>query len=641
MQKKLSNLKLRGKFKQGFYQIFQNGPQRYPYWAQILLVSFFAILAGLAFVPWRNWFLYPIAVIGFMVVLLQLPIGQQLGNVIQKITFKKFGIGFQLFQIWWFFFLQNVISLSWTGQGPAEFSPEFRIIGWAIAILLPALLASFYLPFTALALYVWRRHDRNLYQYPSNNTEQAKAGLVLTLILFWLSFGFNDYLRSFFLGGFPWNIAAHAMLYLPQVMPMVGVFGQTLVSFWVYGLAFLPLLCLARPDLTLTPANSYRKNITILFRHRHRTIYLFLLFLLLPFLVGFFSNKNDKADPTTAKSEQIFIRLVQPGTSIAEQQHTPLLMRVNQLKNLSMVGLSSSTRLVIWPESAVNADISQHVLARRYVTDFLKSGQFLLLGSLRDFPSETTGTEIKNFSVETKTANSMLLLDDRGQLQEFYDKHHLVPLGEYIPFENYLPFLPIAARGIDLAAGKAPYAMAVGTDFYFVPLICYETAFPELSNRIRIERDNNNLPLAAIIAITNDAWFGKEIGPEQHLFLAQLRAVENGLPVIRVALNGISAVIAADGRILTEIASGERAVIDILLPDKLTKPPFYSRYQQLLDQGFGLLTLVLLIMLATPTVLRHENHRAKWVVEKLLAKKSKFNKKSNRKKRKKRINYKK
>ena len=123
----------------------------------------------------------------------------------------------------------------------------------------------------------------------------------------------------------------------------------------------------------------------------------------------------------------------------------------------------------------------------------------------------------------------------------------LLPFGEYLPFSSWAKkfgLVPVAAQGIDLAAGKVATPITIknnkGEGFAFLPLICFEVAFPNMFGRYAGGAPKK---IDAIINITNDAWFGAGIGPRQHLFMAQLRAAENGVPFYRTAMTGISAVI--------------------------------------------------------------------------------------------------
>jgi apolipoprotein N-acyltransferase len=154
-----------------------------------------------------------------------------------------------------------------------------------------------------------------------------------------------------------------------------------------------------------------------------------------------------------------------------------------------------------------------------------------------------------------------------------YDKHHLVPFGEYIPFGEWLGRFGIrglaASDGAAFVPGPGPAVMTVPGIGRVMPLICYEGIFAE---------EVNAMPERAVllVLVTNDAWFGLNVGPYQHLAQGRLRAIEQGLPMVRVANTGISALIDPHGRILGQIPLGHEGVLDLPLPAALPPTP-YSR----------------------------------------------------------------
>jgi apolipoprotein N-acyltransferase len=174
--------------------------------------------------------------------------------------------------------------------------------------------------------------------------------------------------------------------------------------------------------------------------------------------------------------------------------------------------------------------------------------------------------------------NSLRVLTGAGEELARYDKHHLVPFGEYVPFGDlayrWFGITAFAAQsGATYSAGPGPTVLDLGPLGRVLPLICYEAVFPRLVN---------NAPERAdwMLQITNDAWFGIRTGPFQHLDQARLRAVEQGLPLIRVANTGVTAVIDARGRIRQALPFGEVGVLDTALPAALPPTP-YARFGDL------------------------------------------------------------
>jgi apolipoprotein N-acyltransferase len=164
--------------------------------------------------------------------------------------------------------------------------------------------------------------------------------------------------------------------------------------------------------------------------------------------------------------------------------------------------------------------------------------------------------------VRNRIYNSVLVIADDGRVAGSYDKIHLVPLGEYLPFQDFLESLGMmqltGVRG-GFSVGQGPRLVTVPGAPPATPLICYEIIFPH-------EITETGTEPGWLLNITNDAWFGSSAGPYQHFHQAQVRAVEQGLPVVRAANTGISAVIDPYGRVRAEIGLGEKGVIDADLP---------------------------------------------------------------------------
>jgi apolipoprotein N-acyltransferase len=159
-----------------------------------------------------------------------------------------------------------------------------------------------------------------------------------------------------------------------------------------------------------------------------------------------------------------------------------------------------------------------------------------------------------------------------------YDKHHLVPFGEYVPARKFLPITKITAGRTDFTPGPGARSLDIPGLPRVSPLVCYEVIFPGAvvgpGPRPRW-----------LLNLTNDAWFGRSTGPYQHLAASRLRAVEEGLPLVRAANTGISAVIDPWGRILEALPLGRRGVIQRRLPAALNQPPPFARFGNL---GFAL-----------------------------------------------------
>jgi apolipoprotein N-acyltransferase len=218
---------------------------------------------------------------------------------------------------------------------------------------------------------------------------------------------------------------------------------------------------------------------------------------------------------------------------------------------LTRQAADAGAEFVVWAETAVPAylryDKSLLDWARNLVRD---TGVWLYTG----FPDADRGPDGK-----VRTYNSSGLFSPVGRIQDRYAKYHLLPIGESMPFTSVLPFLANLDVGqAEWTPGDPPQPMTVTTDrgsFRFSGLVCFESIFSHLAQQ-SVRRGSQ-----CLVVITNDGWFGKSAGPRQHTWLARLRAVEAGVPVIRCANNGISFICAADGRILDRLELGRRGIV--------------------------------------------------------------------------------
>ena len=213
--------------------------------------------------------------------------------------------------------------------------------------------------------------------------------------------------------------------------------------------------------------------------------------------------------------------------------------------------------IVVWPETSVPYLLTRDAVALASIGETLQSGQVLLTGAVREEPGEEEG------SVTGRYYNSVMAVTTAGVIAGAADKVHLVPFGEYLPFADILGAIGLRAiadadRGYSAAPARATITLEGGLTV--LPLVCYESIFPHHAVPPHGQR------VDAIVNVTNDAWFGRTPGPWQHLHQTRLRAVETGLPLIRVANNGISAIVDPFGRMIARIGHDVRAAADAPLP---------------------------------------------------------------------------
>ena len=347
-------------------------------------------------------------------------------------------------------------------------------------------------------------------------------------------FGFIEWTRSFVASGFPWSLMGSVFAVHLGSLQMASVMG-------IYGLNLLAFGCVIAPVLWLLSARR-----------------LAVILLVLPVLGPGWGFARMARQPAEPKTTVPVARLVQPAVPQQDKwnrQKRPA--HLADLINLSQAG-ANRPDIVIWPETAFAGLPSQNrLLLADTVRAATHPGGFLLTG-------------IPRFNGDNRPFNSVFLFDHQAGLRGVYDKRHLVPFGEYVPFRSWVPFLDIIAGPADFVAGTQNHLMAVPGIGQLQTLVCYEVIFAGDVVAPRLRPD-------LMVNVTNDAWFGTTIGPWQHLYQSQLRAVEEGIPLLRVANTGISAAFDGFGRLLGSIPLGERDYLDIAIPSVLTAPVF-SRF---------------------------------------------------------------
>lgn len=224
-------------------------------------------------------------------------------------------------------------------------------------------------------------------------------------------------------------------------------------------------------------------------------------------------------------------------------------------RGVSLTAMNGPADLVIWPETSLPTLLRDSDTARARIAVAAR-GADVLIGGQR-----YAGVEPRNMLAH---------LGETGAIVQVYDKHHLVPFGEYMPLRGVADDLGLAGLAQQLAGGyhpgDGPGVMDLGPMGRVFPMICYEAIFPHYIRRV--ERPD------WMVQVTNDAWFGSFAMPHQHLALARLRAAEQGLPLIRAANTGISAVIDARGRVVEALPMDLDGVIDAPLPAALPPTPY-------------------------------------------------------------------
>ncbi len=422
---------------------------------------------------------------------------------------------------WLFGFGYFVFGLYWIGNALLVDGNPYKW-AWILAVCgLPALLA-FFTAFGALAAHCAARLERF--------TGWLAFAAILTL---------SEWLRGHLFTGFPWNLFGYTW---SDTLPIL----QTLSFSDVYGLTFLTILWMSAPGfLLLAP----QKNGQIA-----------MIATLLSF-AACYSHGIWRLDAhPVSYHENIKIRLVQPNIDQAEKWRREAMdghFRKHLNLSLSRPGEDNDgVTYIVWPETA---------MSYRYANDPLAMSELRqTLGTYAGSAYLFTG--LLSFDPQARSyKNALVMIDRDGKIDNVYGKHHLVPFGEYIPFQKWIPLKTVTAFS-GFQKGPGPQSFPTPEGLRYSPLVCYEVIFPGQSIPAQ------DPPPDFIINVTNDAWYGLSPGPYQHFVQAQFRAIETGIPVIRAANTGFSGILAPNGekigvsRLFTETAE------TLPLPHKYPEP---------------------------------------------------------------------
>lgn len=378
---------------------------------------------------------------------------------------------------------------------------------------------------------------------------------VFLFALTWMAF---EWLRGHLLTGFPWTLMGHGWIVSDAMIQTAAVIGS-------YGLSFVMVLAALMPTVLAQEKNASRLL----------PLLLTVLFVLL--LWGAGAVRLEQVE--TQNETDVRLRLVQANIPQALKWRPDLReAHFERHVALTMGAGFEKTNVVIWPEMAAPYVLSADPERRARMRPAVPAGGLLLTGAPRLTMTGANGAPM--------SSNGLVALDDNGEVVGGYDKFHLVPFGEYMPLRNWLPLSRIVPGIGDFHRGPGPRTLLLPGAPALSPLICYEAIFPGQA------LDASARP-GWLLNVTNDAWFGESSGPHQHFASARFRAVEEGLPLIRAANTGISAIVDGHGLVRAQLDLGVEGVLDGFLPAALEPPP-YARLQDsallgLLIAGFVLL----------------------------------------------------
>lgn len=435
---------------------------------------------------------------------------------------------------WWFGFGYFIASLWWLG---AAFLVEPDEFAWALplgVLGLPAGLALFPALGFAAARLLWSHGPARI--------------LALAVGL-----GASEWLRGHVLTGFPWNSFGMALaqnLVLMQTGSLVGLYGLTLLA----------VALAAAPATLATGATA-----------RGRFGPSMLALGVLGAMTAYGALRLSGAEPALVAG--VKLRIMQPNlpqdAKFRPENRAEIMQRYLTISDRATSpehsGVADVTHLV-WPESAFPFVLARDQGALGQIADLLPKGASLITGAVR-MADALPGESGPQFF------NAIQVVGDDGVILDSSDKVHLVPFGEYLPFGRALSALGLrqfvhVPGGFE--AGTRAKLIAVPGLPPVAPLVCYEAIFP---GEVVPPGERPGL----MLNVTNDAWFGDTPGPWQHFAQARLRAVEEGLPLVRAANSGVSAVVDPYGRVLGQLGVGVDGVLDSGLPAAIA-PPAFARW---------------------------------------------------------------
>ena len=445
--------------------------------------------------------------------------------------------GFHIFGLYWF-----TIALLTEPEKFAWLIP-FALFG------LTAVIALYTMVFAIVFHYILsyaRSYARQI--FPQSALIQKSALIqnhsfnLFSALLFALLFTASEYARGNLLSGFPWNLGGYVFAVSDASIQLASIFG-------IYGLTFIAVFLGAVCFVSKKAA--------------------FGCWLLLACGISWGAWRAETAPRDFVPD--VKLRLVQANIQQHHKWNGALQMQ-GLRKHIALshsAGYETVTH-IIWPETAIPYIVHDNsILARRLGAELLP-GQYLISGALRANAEGVT--------------NSIVAIDNKGEIKGQYDKRKLVPFGEFLPLRFIIPAWLETPVGIsDLASGSGQRISSWPGLPDLLPLICYEVIFPQLAfSQMESEYDDEKSGTTVksraswLLSLTNDAWFGTSSAPYQHLAMARMRAVEQGLPLVRVANSGISAVFDAYGREVAVIGLNSEGFVDVFLPLPSRNRTFFS-----------------------------------------------------------------
>lgn len=436
---------------------------------------------------------------------------------------------------------------------------------WLIPFAVSLIPATLGLYFAALAL----SYKFFLKRFKLEKTAEK----IIIFAILWVVF---EIARAFLFTGFPWNLIGYVWMFNDHFTQLANIFGVWGLSFFAVVFALFPafLFQFDGKKFSLIKSKTNNKFAAALF--------------LIPLISAAYGHVSLQENIV---NKNVKLLLVQ-GNIKQEMKWNPVEKFNNFTKHIDLTNQQnlSDIKGVIWSETAIPYAANQSDDLSLSLARAIPQDGVLISGALK---IDLADDQIKD------VWNSVFAFSksgDRAVIEGSYNKHHLVPFGEYIPWQKYLPFISKITDGaVGFSEGEGPQTIKTKY-FSFSPLLCYEVIFPD---KIIDKKNRPDL----LINVTNDAWFGNSSGPYQHFDMAKMRAVEYGISLARVANTGITAFVDPFGRVIKKIDLNEEGIIDVNLIESV-RPTIYSKY------GFCPLILLIAALVVILLILYQKNKNA-------------------------------
>jgi len=370
---------------------------------------------------------------------------------------------------------------------------------------------------------------------------------IFFVLTFSLVFSIFEFLRGNLLTGFPWNLIAYTWSWsteIIQILSIIGTYSLSLIS--------ITLFC--------TPFIFFRKKI------RKKNIF-YLLILIITFICNYYYGLS-KTSNHFNYDKNISVKIISPNLSLKTYNEEDEIFYLKRLIKISNPEKDKKT-IFIWPEGVFNQTYLQDIKRYKNLFDENFSENHLIILGITNFEHLLETNKQKYY-------NSLAIINSKLEVLFVYNKINLVPFGEYLPLENFFSkfgLKKITAGYNSFSPGKKREIINLGSLFskkLILPLICYEIIYPGSIKR------NDQFP-DLVVNISEDAWFGQSIGPEQHFIKAIYRSVEEGVFIARSANKGISAFINPTGKVIKSLNTGESGNIELNFP-YFYQSTFFSNY---------------------------------------------------------------